>query len=185
MKVKSRRKAREAALQALYEIDLSGTSVSDALKRESASHELGPEQAQYLERLVRGAWANHEVLDRGLAALLEEYDFDRLAAVDRNVLRLAAFEIEYVPSVPPAVTIDEAIEIAKKYSTAESGRFVNGVLGKFLRQSVKKDWDPRSVPEEEEPVAEVEELAVEVEVVPEDAPELSMSQKVGPWTTRS
>jgi transcription antitermination protein NusB len=183
MKVKSRRKAREAALQALYQIELSGASVTDVLKRESASHELSPDQSEYAERLVRGAWANHEMLDRGIAGILQEYDFDRLAAVDRNVLRLAAFELEYVPNVPPAVTINEAIEIAKKFSTAESGRFVNGVLGRFLQQSSKKDWEPHTVPEEEEPAPEPQ--PVELEELSEDAPELKVSQRVGPWTTRS
>src|SRR5208283_3207039 len=108
----------------------------------------------------------------------------RVAAVDRNVMRIGAYELLHVPSVPPAVTLNEAVEIAKKYSTAESGKFVNGVLGRFLLDTPKAKWDAATAPIEVEekgesaPPPEIEEFEV-------DEAEAKKLLKVGGWTLRS
>lgn len=85
----------------------------------------------YAEELIRGVLEHREELDEHLRRLIKNWDLRRLAAVDRNVLRMAVYEMLYRPDIPPVVTINEAIEIAKKYSTEQSGRFVNGVLDRF------------------------------------------------------
>ena len=72
-------------------------------------------------------------IDQLIAQYAKEWSLDRMANVDRNILRLAAYEILYEPDVPNSVAVDEAVELAKKYSTAESGKFVNGILGNVLR----------------------------------------------------
>lgn len=85
--------------------------------------------ASFMLNLVHGATENHAEIDERLAALSSGWALERQAAVDRNIMRLAAYEILYVPDIPAGASINEAVELAKKYSTAESGRFVNGVLG--------------------------------------------------------
>jgi len=94
----------------------------------------------YAEELVRGTLANMQEIERKIAALTIAWAPDRQAAVDRNILRLAGYELLYRPDAPVAVVVNEAVELAKKYSTAESGGFVNGILGALARQ-------PRGVPQ--------------------------------------
>jgi len=88
----------------------------------------------FAEDLLRGVIGNLPEIDAKIRGLADNWDFERLAVVDRNILRLAIYEMFYRPEIPPVVSINEAIEIAKKFSTAESGAFVNGLLDK-----VKKD----------------------------------------------
>lgn len=121
-----RRTAREKALQALFEIDVSKTDPGSAIE-----HVLDEAEDQYLSNLVHGVVDNRENIDQILAGLLENWTLDRLAIVDRNLLRLAAYELLHLrDDVPPKVAIDEAIEIAKLYGDENSSRFVNGVLSK-------------------------------------------------------
>lgn len=179
----SRRKAREAALRTLYEIEIGRVPTNTAMKQTLSEAELSSDQADYAKRLVEGVRTNMSSIDDMLSARIREYAFDRVAAVDRNVMRIATFELFHMPDLPPAVTLNEAVEIAKKYSTAESGRFVNGVLGKLLEASPKADWSPSQAspdveePGEPEPGPEVEEVNLEVE-------EAKKVAKVGGWTLR-
>ena len=92
------------------------------------------EARDYARALAVGTKEKLEELDAFIAKLSEGWSLDRQPAVDRNILRIALYEMRYVDSVPPIVAIDEAVEMAKKYSTAESGKFVNGVLAGYLRQ---------------------------------------------------
>ena len=87
------------------------------------------ETARYLHSLVGGVLEHREDIDKTVAGLSEGWALDRQPAVDRNILRMAAYEIMFRPDIPPGASINEAVELAKKYSTAESGKFVNGVLG--------------------------------------------------------
>jgi transcription antitermination factor NusB len=100
--------------------------------------------------LANGVWDRKFDIDNGLDAAMPNYTVDRLAAVDRNVLRLGTWELFHLDYVPPLVTINEFIEIAKKYATAESGRFVNGVLATMLRKSPKAQYDPATAPQDPE-----------------------------------
>ncbi|HWD40669.1 MAG TPA: transcription antitermination factor NusB [Fimbriimonas sp.] len=181
MAAKSKRKAREAALRALYEIEVGGTDLDTAIEDAQEAAHLSQEMAAYAQRVVRGTIKHQQELDPALSDIVIDYDFNRLAAVDRNVLRIAAFELRFEPSVPAAVSIDEAIEISRKFSTVESGKFVNGVLGKFLERF------PKHYVEQPEPEQPDEPEAVEVvtEVVSEDSPEAATARKFGTWTIRN
>jgi len=184
---RSRRKAREGAVRALYEIEVGHTRVHEAIEATVAEQELTPDLAAYTERVVRGVRDNLAELDATISRYLVGYDFTRLAAIDRNILRLGVYEIYYVPEMPPAVTINEAIEIAKRYSTFESGKFVNGVLGKLLLDSPKANWDPALAPPEfaESGAGPAEKIEIEeIDVAPDD-PNFKAASRVGGWKLRS
>lgn len=122
-----RRTAREKALQAIFQIDVSDAKVEDAL-----SHVLDEKPSDvYLERLVTGAAEKMDEVDDVIKKYLENWTMDRLANVDRNLLRLSVYELLYCQDeVPANVVIDEAIEIAKLYGDEKSSKFINGVLSK-------------------------------------------------------
>ena len=183
---KSRRKAREAALQGLYKIEIAKSPIQSAVDEMLDHADLSAEFTSYAQKLIEGVRNNQADLDRRLSELVKDYDYDRLAVVDKNVLRMAAFELFFEPSIPPAVTINEAIEIARKYSTYESGKFVNGVLGKLLERSPKASWDPASAPpEEREEIVHEPEADVEEETIRADSPEAKDLARIGGWKLRS
>jgi transcription antitermination protein NusB len=182
---RSRRKAREAALQTLYEIEVGKTHPVNALQNTMDAGDLEPELAAYARRIVEGVRSHERELDSEIAPLVQGYEYDRLATVDRNVLRIAAYELYHEPGIPPAVSINEAIEVAKKFSTAESGRFVNGVLGKLVQQSPKATWDPASAPPEHaEELIRGEEPEVEEAVVEAGSEEAERLSRIGGWKLR-
>ncbi|MCX7799495.1 MAG: transcription antitermination factor NusB [Fimbriimonadales bacterium] len=154
VRAKSRRRAREVAVQTLYAVDVGRVRADWAVEDAIRESGLAPDLADYARRLVVGVQTNRSEIDARLSELLEDWSFNRLAAVDRAVLRMAACELLHFPGIPPRVTLDEAIDIAKKFSTADSGRFVNGVLARLLENSDKAHWDPSRMetpPDEEEP----------------------------------
>lgn len=122
-----RRTAREKALQALFQID-----VSEVDPKEAIDHVLDGESSDaYLVKLVLGVVENLEQIDSLLQSHLEKWTMDRLATVDRNLLRLSTYELLYCrEDVPANVAIDEAIEVAKIYGDEQSSKFVNGILSK-------------------------------------------------------
>lgn len=140
----ARRAARELALNVLYQADSSGIPFDEALATalefsdlsglELKGLEKADEARDYASLLATNTREHREELDTVIAELSEGWPLDRQPPVDRNILRMAIYEIKYVESVPPLVAVDEAIELAKKYSTAESGKFVNGVLAGYLRK---------------------------------------------------
>jgi transcription antitermination protein NusB len=170
---KSRRKAREAALRALYQCDVGQCSIRDALFDVLESAELSKDHKEYTETVARGVHEHLEQIDGLLTRYLIDWDLDRIACIDRNLMRLACFELLYIPTMPPAVTLNEAIEIAKKYSTAESGKFVNGVLGSVLMETPKVNWDPSMGEAPEEPAEK--EVVIEETVTPEEAEQVKAS----------
>lgn len=125
-----RRGARKIALDVLFERDLSGGSVPEILERydPAPAHE-------FAGTLVRGVVGHQAELDALIAGYAEDWTIERMPVVDRNLLRLGAFELLYLDDVPAAVTINEAVELAKTYSTEDSGRFVNGILGRIAGHS--------------------------------------------------
>ncbi len=186
MAVRSKRKAREAAMRTLYEIDLGKTDFEAALEITLDEAKLDEEIAAYTRQLVFGIKKSMPEIDRRLSAIVKGFDYSRIAPVDRNVLRVAAYELLEVPEMPPAVTINEAIEIAKRYSTAESGKFVNGILGQLLKESDKADWDPNTAPPEvDELIPDDPEAEVIEEVVEEGSEEAKFAEKFGTWKLRS
>jgi N utilization substance protein B len=126
-----RRDGREAAVQFLYQHDLHRADPLDAALAGFWKQNDEPKNVRdFADGLIRGVIEKIPELDAKIRALADNWDFERLAVVDRNVLRLALYEMLYRPEIPPVVSINEAIEIAKKFSTIESGKFVNGLLDK-------------------------------------------------------
>ena len=129
-----RRRARELALQLLYQHEHTSADL-EVMQRDFDEWTSSTDGVrEFADFLLRGTLANLEKLDEELSLQTAHWRLERLAAVDRNILRLALFELTHVPDTPPAVVIDEAIEIAKKYGAEESGRFVNGVLDGFVKR---------------------------------------------------
>ena len=130
-----RRKAREVALQFLYQLDLHGAV--DPMPYEPEfwqRHPVDPATRAFAESLVRGSKQQQSKIDQLLAQYVEHWDLERMAVVDRNILRMAVYELLWQPDVPPKAAINEALEIAKKFGTTESSRFINGVLDRILRE---------------------------------------------------
>ena len=130
----TRREARELALRMLFQLDLGKQPTDEVIAAALAQSRLEGANRLYSEELVRGALEHQAEIDGRITVLTPDWTPDRQAAVDRNILRLAAYELLYRPDAPVAAVVNEAIELAKKYSTADSGRFVNGVLGALARQ---------------------------------------------------
>lgn len=130
----SRRLARETALQVLFQLDVSGEQADiEPILQHWAEEFAVPEQSlQFAQELVKGTLDHQSEIDEKLSALSEGWGLKRMANVDRNLLRLAAYEILYRPEIPGRVTINEAIEIAKLYGSADSGKFINGILDKIV-----------------------------------------------------
>jgi transcription antitermination protein NusB len=141
----TRAAARRRALDILYEADLLGRPIAEVLARHRDDPEAGVPDAYTLE-LVGGVERLLPELDGRIGAAAEHWTVERMPLVDRNLLRLATFELVARPEVPTAVVLDQAIELAKLLSTADSGRFVNGVLGHVAREvrggPVPDDPDP-------------------------------------------
>jgi transcription antitermination factor NusB len=133
--LRKRTRARELALQALYQLDLRGPEVLEDIERLIALGDPQPDVRAFARTLVHGAWEHREELDQRIGAVAENWDVRRMAVVDRNVLRLASYELLYLDDVPPKVSINEAIDLAKRYSTADSGAFVNGILDRIRAQA--------------------------------------------------
>ncbi|MBN8190898.1 transcription antitermination factor NusB [Bacillus sp. NTK074B] len=122
-----RRVAREKALQALFQIDMSGIEPEVALTNVLEEEE---KMDAYLQHIVLGFIENQERIDGHIRENLEKWSFDRLAKVDRNILRLGVYELLFVEDVPNKVVINEAVEIAKIFGDDQSSKFINGVLSK-------------------------------------------------------
>ena len=130
-RVSQRRLARESALQVLYSVDLARLDPHEALRRYRASfgeHELDPESATFMEEIVLGTCREIEELDRLIAEACANWRVSRMAVVDRNLLRVASFELYRHEEIPIRVTLNEAVEIARRFGSTQSRSFVNGVL---------------------------------------------------------
>jgi N utilization substance protein B len=133
-----RRQAREYALQILFQIDFTEKKLGRRELDEFWSDKKENKEIRaFAEELVKGTLEKLEDIDALIEKLAENWILGRMAAVDRNILRLAAFEILYRKDIPSAVTINEALEIAKKYSSSESAPFLNGVLDRLAKEAGK------------------------------------------------
>ena len=132
--VRRRTRARELALQALYMLDQRGVEVADYIDDFIGNADHDANVRDYATKLVVGIRRNREEVDGRISAVAENWDLYRMAVVDRNILRVACFEMLHLDDIPPKVAINEAIDLAKKYSTEESGSFVNGILDKIKQE---------------------------------------------------
>ncbi len=130
--MKIRRQARAVALQALFEIDSVGHSEDQVIRRRIEEDALPEEGAAFALSLVHGVTENRSVLDLIIKKHAPEWPVDQLAIVDRNILRIALYELQHATDVPIKVAINEAVELAKMFGSDTAPRFVNGVLGAFL-----------------------------------------------------
>ncbi|HUV03719.1 MAG TPA: bifunctional methylenetetrahydrofolate dehydrogenase/methenyltetrahydrofolate cyclohydrolase FolD [Armatimonadota bacterium] len=134
MGTKSRRAAREFALNVLYQVDVAKLPPEEALETALEYTRLEEATAEFATALVRGTLEHIRSIDETIGRLSVGWDTQRQPAVDRNILRMAMYEMLHLDNIPYSVTINEAVELAKKFSTEESGRFVNGVLGALARE---------------------------------------------------
>jgi len=129
----ARRKARELALQMLFENDVTGTSATEMFQRNAELQKAPPGIRDFTERLVAGTLEKRQSLDEIITKQADHWRLSRMPIVDRNILRLALFELLHEPSTPRPVVIDEALEIAKRFSTPRSSQFINGILDGVLK----------------------------------------------------
>jgi N utilization substance protein B len=127
-----RRLARELAIQFLYQHDVSGGTLEEQLPLFWMTQmEVSNSARQFAEELIRGASEHGSEIDEKIQKYTEHWELQRIAAVDRNILRLAMYEMLFRDDIPPVVSINEAVDIAKRFSTSESGAFVNGILDRM------------------------------------------------------
>ncbi len=123
-----RRKAREVALQVLYEIDVLKIPAGEALDLFWDSFEAQNDAREFASELVQGTAAHRDEIDKLIVGCSDNWSLDRMSIVDRNILRMAVFELLYCKDIPPKVTLNEAIDLGKDFGSENSGSFINGVL---------------------------------------------------------
>jgi N utilization substance protein B len=139
--LKSRRAAREAAFQAVYQCVCGGSSIASAIDDALARRNFTPAATSFLREIAQGAVGDIATLDARYTPYLKSgWTPDRLSVVDRLILRLAVYELWSAADVPPKVTITQAVKLAKLYGSAESSGFINAVLAKVLLDSPKVEW---------------------------------------------
>ena len=139
--------ARRVALQWLYQCDAGGDADPATRAAFLDRERLDPESRAFADALIDGTLAVRDALDAMLAGLSTNWSLDRMTTVDRNILRLGAWELLHHPATPPKVVLDEAIELAKQFGTEHSGRFVNGILNRLMPQAraVRGESEPEAV----------------------------------------
>ena len=178
-----RTRGREIALQVLYQADLNPGLALDEIRRFVDRRLLGEKKlCEFTRALIAGVHENQSRIDALISDVAENWRIDRMAAIDRNILRLGAYEILYCPDVPTKVAINESLELAKRYSTGQSSRFVNGILDRLLAaeaQAKAQAADPKPKLEPEigtKPETETDlETETETEARPEPPEPLSSS----------
>ncbi len=132
--MRERRKAREAALKVLYQMDMKGRLSPGEVDSGLDGLRLGDEALSYCRRLLGGVASGLAEIDPLIEECSENWTLERMAVVDRNILRMAAYELLHCPDIPYKVVIDEAVELAKKYGSESSGAFINGILDRLAKQ---------------------------------------------------
>ena len=131
--MKKRTRARELALQFLYQMDLRGADLLGEAKQFFRSEEDDRSAREFATQLVNGVAEHKDELDRAIRSVAQNWEIARMAVIDRNVLRMAAYELFHCPDIPPKVAINEAIELGKRFSTEQSGAFINGILDRIRK----------------------------------------------------
>ena len=126
-----RRRAREIALHVLYQLEMGQEDPREALALTFQHFRPQVKSQEFCRRLVEGVWGHREQIDRLIEENSEHWKLARMASVDRNLLRIATFELSNCPDIPFKATLNEAIELAKKFGSEDSGAFINGILDKI------------------------------------------------------
>lgn len=176
-KIKRRTRARQVALQFLYQLDLRGPQQIEELDAFLRETETDRETVVFARRVARGVHEHQADIDKILGEVAKNWQVARMAVVDRNVLRIGTYELLHVSDVPPKVSINEAIELGKRFSTASSGSFVNGILDKVSQMAAEGGAlptadapEPTDVPQEEDAVIQLAEPSEPTPFMQEDHP---------------
>ncbi|NLW25175.1 MAG: transcription antitermination factor NusB [Clostridia bacterium] len=129
-----RRLARETAFQTIFQIDVGKNSPEEALTQRLQQVLLGESEKDFCRRLVKGTLENLQEIDKKIQQYVVDWKIERMPSVDRNLLRMAIFEMMYCEDIPNKVAINEAIELAKIFGSEESAKFINGVLDRLLKE---------------------------------------------------
>jgi transcription antitermination factor NusB len=134
--MRKRTRARELALQLLYQVDIRQDEIDSLIddfwsNQIHGSEELEQQIKDFAARLARGTIENLKSIDAVIVSYTQNWQLERMAAIDRNIMRMACYELLYLDDIPPKVSINEAVDLAKKYGDTESGKFVNGILDKI------------------------------------------------------
>ncbi len=138
--MRKRTLAREFALQVLYQVDITRDTPEAALENfwsVRSEEEIEPELKEFTAKLVKGAVLHLEEIDKKISAYAANWQLKRMAVVDRNIMRMGCFELLYCDDIPPKVSINEAVDLAKKFSGDEAGKFVNAILDKVKIEKEK------------------------------------------------
>jgi len=146
-----RRKSREFALQVLYQLNITKQDATKAFAQFQENFLPNGEADDFLKRLVLGVAEHYAEFDRLIEQYSEHWRLDRINMIERNILRMALFELLYCEEIPPKVTLNEAIDLGKKYGSEESGSFINGLLDRIQNEVIRKPIEPKSNPHHEIP----------------------------------
>ena len=133
-----RRKARELALQVLFSLDFGMHSPEEAFELVCKNFNVNKRVRSFSKELVLGVWENKEEIDRVISKASRNWRIERMSRVDRSILRLATYEMLFRDDIPPKVSINEAVEIGKKFGNDDSYSFINGVLDNIYNSMIKK-----------------------------------------------
>ena len=134
----TRRISREQALQALFYMDMHRDPVDDPVGHFCSCFSQNQDAEPFFQRLVEGVQTNRSTIDAVIEQFSSNWKLSRMSCVDRNVLRIAVFELLYCADIPPKVSINEAIDVGKRFGTEESGAFINGILDS-IRMAIKEN----------------------------------------------
>jgi len=139
--MRQRRKAREVALQVLYQLDVLKIDVKEAVELFWNNFDAPDEVRTFSSLLIEGTWLNVDEIDSLISSSSENWSISRMSKVDKNILRMAVYELLYCHDIPPKVTLNEAIDLGKVYGSENSGSFINGILDALYARLRKKDAD--------------------------------------------
>ena len=145
--LRKRTQARECALQILYQYEMNPEPMPEILKKfwSQQDEAFSEEVRGFAEKLALGTVEHQAEIDKVVERYADNWELSRMAMIDRNIMRFATYELLYLADVPPKVTLNEAVNLAKKFSQEESGKFVNGILDKINhteKPKIPKDHDP-------------------------------------------
>lgn len=138
----SRHLSRDFAFKILFQADVGRNPWQQVLTYTCNEYKLPESSKLFLEQLVKGTIRHLKEIDAEIMKYSEDWKLERMANTDRNILRLAVYEIIHLDDIPPGVTVNEAVELAKKYGDEESGKFVNGILGNLVRNLENEPKEP-------------------------------------------
>ena len=141
--MRKRTRSREFALQILYQADIRHEDIKSILgdfwkSQSQVSEELETSIMEFAENLAQGTQENIKQIDTTISSYAQNWQLERMAVIDRNIMRMSCYELLFLDDVPPKVSINEAVDLAKKYGDLESGKFVNGILDKINKKEISK-----------------------------------------------